>query len=153
MKKHTSWFQSACTGIVIGLIISLIMSAFFGEGAYLPVNPLSTFGAYYIQHFSNLTIMALSTVLWGMIGLLFYLTSKIFEQDWSLLRMTLTHFGLTALGFTPLAILAGWFLLSVGHLLTFFIQYAVIYGVIYVLQYRRMKHQVAAINQQLKAVE
>lgn len=153
MKKHTSWFQSVCTGISIGLTISLIMSVLFGEGAYLPINPLSTFGAYYMENFSNLTIMTFSAVLWGMIGLLFYMASKIFEQDWSLMRMTLTHFGLTALGFTPLAILAGWFPLSLGHLLTFFIQYVVIYTIIYLVQYRRMKNQVAAINQQLKAVE
>lgn len=153
MKKHTSWFQSFSTGLAIGLIISLIMSALFGEGTYLPVNPLSTFGAYYMENFSNLTIMVLSTVLWGMIGLLFYMAGKIFEQDWSLMRMTLTHFGLTTLGFTPLAILAGWFPLSLGHLLIFFIQYVVIYSVIYLLQYHRMKNQVAAINQQLKAVE
>lgn len=153
MKKHTSYFQSICTGIVIGLTISLIMSALFGEGAYLPVNPLSTFGAYYTTHFSAVVVMALAALFWGLIGLLFHLTSKVFEQDWSLLRMTLTHFGLTALGFTPLAILAGWFPLSVGGLLSFLLEYVIIYTVMYLVQYRRMKHQVAAINQQLKAVE
>lgn len=151
MNTHTSWFQSVTTGITIGLTISLIMSAIFGGGVYFPANPLSTFGAYYVQHLSDVLVMALSILLWGLIGLLFYLSSKIFHQDWSLIRMTLTHFGVTVLGFTPLAILAGWFPLSVGHLLTFFFQYIIIYMMIYFVQYRRMRKQVVLINRGLRS--
>lgn len=41
MKKY---ILSASLGIDIGTIISIITSAVFGQGTYLPLNPFSTMG-------------------------------------------------------------------------------------------------------------
>ncbi|MCF7523552.1 DUF3021 domain-containing protein [Levilactobacillus brevis] len=66
------------------------------------------------------------------IGLLFGLTSLIFfNEDWSIARQTIWHFGLSYLGFTPLAILAGWFPLNVTWLLLYTLIFIGIYLVIW----------------------
>ena len=116
MKKY---ILSASLGVSIGTIISIITSSIFGQGTYLPLNPLSTMGAYYLEHFNQPTVMLICVLTWASIGILFQLADKIFEQDWSLLRMTATHFCITALGLTPLGVLAGWFPLNLGSLLFF----------------------------------
>ncbi|HFI0271052.1 TPA: DUF3021 family protein, partial [Streptococcus suis] len=85
MKKY---ILSASLGIAIGTIISIITSAVFGQGTYLPLNPFSTMGAYYLSNFNQVIVMLICVVIWAAIGILFQLADTIFEQDWSLLRMT-----------------------------------------------------------------
>ncbi|MGT2912038.1 DUF3021 domain-containing protein [Streptococcus cameli] len=146
MKKY---ILSGTLGLAIGTLSSLIMSAIFSDGDYLPINPLSTAGQYYQAHFSPVGVMAIAVLVWFAIGLLFQAADKIFEQDWSLLKMTVTHFAVTAIGFTILAILAGWFPLNLAHLLFFWAIFVAIYAVIYAVNYRQMKESVQLINHSL----
>lgn len=147
MKKY---ILSAITGIGIGTLISLAMSAHYSDGVYMPINPYSTMGAYYVDHFNQVEVMLISVSLWAAIGLLFQAADLIFHQDWSLLRQTITHFLVTILGFTPLAILAGWFPLSVGYLLSFLLEFTLIYAVVYALQFFQMRRNIEQINQSLE---
>lgn len=146
MKKY---ILSASLGIAIGTIISIITSAVFGQGTYFPLNPFSTMGAYYVEHFNQPTVMMICVVIWAAIGTLFQLADTIFEQDWSLLRMTATHFCITALGFTPLGILAGWFPVKLGVLLFFWFIFVLIYASLFFLNYRKMERQIKDINGRL----
>lgn len=146
MKKY---ILSASLGIAIGTIISIISSAVFGQGTYLPLNPFSTMGAYYVEHFNQPTVMLICVVIWAAIGILFQLADKIFEQDWSLLRMTATHFCITASGFTPLGILAGWFPVKLGALLFFWFIFVLIYASLFFLNHRKMERQIKDINGRL----
>ncbi|CYV10688.1 TPA: DUF3021 domain-containing protein [Streptococcus suis] len=146
MKKY---ILSASLGIAIGTIISIITSAVFGQGTYLPLNPFSTMGAYYLSNFNQVTVMLICVVIWAAIGLLFQLADTIFEQDWSLLRMTATHFGITVLGFTPLGILAGWFPVKLGALLFFWLIFVLVYALLFFLNYRKMERQIKDINGRL----
>ncbi|HFI0041685.1 TPA: DUF3021 domain-containing protein [Streptococcus suis] len=146
MKKYT---LSASLGLTIGTIISIITSAVFGQGAYLPLNPFSTMGAYYLSNFNQVTVMLICVLIWAAIGLLFQLADKIFEQDWSLLRMTATHFCITALGFTPLGILAGWFPVKLGALLFFWFIFVLVYASLFFLNYRKMERHIEEINGKL----
>ncbi|AGL48843.1 DUF3021 domain-containing protein [Streptococcus suis] len=146
MKKY---ILSASLGIAIGTIISIITSAVFGQGTYLPLNPFSTMGAYYLSNFSQVTVMLICVAIWATIGILFQLADKIFEQDWSLLRMTATHFGFTVLGFTPLGILAGWFPVKLGALLFFWLIFVLIYALLFFLNHRKMERQIKDINGRL----
>ncbi|MCQ8263705.1 DUF3021 domain-containing protein [Streptococcus suis] len=146
MKKY---ILSASLGIAIGTIISIITSAVFGQGTYLPLNPFSTMGTYYVEHFNQPTVMLICVVVWVAIGILFQLAEKIFEQDWSLLRMTATHFGITALGFTPLGILAGWFPVKLGALLFFWFIFVLVYALLFLINYRKMERQIKDINGRL----
>ena len=143
MKKN---ILSASLGVSIGTIISIITSSIFGQGTYLPLNPLSTMGAYYVEHFTQPTVMLICVLTWASIGILFQLADKIFEQDWSLLRMTATHFCITALGFTPLGILAGWFPLNLGSLLLFWLIFVLLYALLFFLNYRKMERYIKDIN-------
>lgn len=146
MKKY---LLSASLGVTIGCLISIIMAGFFGGGYYLPVNPHSTMGAIYLERFSQPIIMLISVAIWGAIGILFQAADKIFEQDWSLMRMTVTHFLVTALGFTPLAILAGWFPVNLTGLLFFWLLFILIYALLFVINYKKMEASVQAINRHL----
>ncbi|HFR3770911.1 TPA: DUF3021 domain-containing protein [Streptococcus suis] len=146
MKKY---ILSASLGIAIGTIISIITSAVFGQGTYLPLNPFSTMGAYYLSNFNQVTVMLICVVIWAAIGLLFQLADMIFEQDWSLLRMTATHFCITALGFTPLGILAGWFPVKLGALLLFWLIFILVYASLFFLNYRKMEKHIQEINGKL----
>lgn len=143
MKKY---ILSASLGVSIGTIISIITSSIFGQGAYLPLNPFSTMGAYYVEHFNQPTVMLICVVVWASIGILFQLADKIFEQDWSLLRMTATHFCITALGLTPLGILAGWFPLNLGSLLLFWLIFVLLYALLFFQNYRKMERYIKDIN-------
>lgn len=143
MKKY---ILSASLGVSIGTIISIITSSIFGQGTYLPLNPLSTMGAYYVEHFNQPTVMLICVLTWASIGILFQLADKIFEQDWSLLRMIATHFCITALGFTPLGILAGWFPLNLGSLLLFWLIFVLLYALLFFLNYRKMERYIKDIN-------
>ena len=143
MKKY---ILSASFGVSIGTIISIITSSIFGQGTYLPLNPLSTMVAYYVEHFNQPTVMLICVLTWASIGILFQLADKIFEQDWSLLRMTATHFSITALGLTPLGILAGWFPLNLGSLLLFWLIFVLVYALLFFLNYRKMERYIKDIN-------
>ena len=143
MKKY---ILSASLGVSIGTIISIITSSIFGQGTYLPLNPLSTMGAYYVEHFNQPTVMLICVLTWASIGILFQLADKIFEQDWSLLRMTATHFCITALGFTPLGIVAGWFPVKLGALLLFWLIFVLLYALLFFLNYRKMERYIKDIN-------
>lgn len=146
MKKY---ILSASLGVSIGTIISIITSSIFGQGTYLPLNPLSTMGAYYVEHFNQPTVMLICVFTWASIGILFQLADKIFEQDWSLLRMTATHFCITALGFTPLGIVAGWFPVKLGALLLFWPIFVLVYALLFFLNYRKMDRYIKDINSDL----
>lgn len=146
MKKY---ILSASLGIAIGTIISIITSAVFGQGTYLPLNPFSTMGAYYLSNFNQVTVMLICVVIWAAIGILFQLADTIFEQDWSLLRMTATHLAITVLGFTPLGILAGWFPVKLGALLFFWFIFVLIYALLFFLNHRKMEWQIKDINSRL----
>ncbi len=146
MKKYV---HSAVLGVTVGLIISLITSGIFAKGYYTPINPFSTMGAYYIAHFNQWTIMVISVLIWAAIGLLFALLDKIYYQDWSLLRMSITHFATSLLGFTPLAILAGWFPLTLSWIVIFFPIFILIYVTIYWANYQHMRKSISDINHSL----
>ncbi|HBO88900.1 MAG TPA: DUF3021 domain-containing protein [Streptococcus sp.] len=146
MKKY---ILSASLGVSIGTIISIITSSIFGQGTYLPLNPLSTMGAYYVEHFNQPTVMLICVLTWASIGILFQLADKIFEQDWSLLRMTATHFCITALGFTPLGIVAGWFPVKLGALLLCWPIFVLVYALLFFLNYRKMDRYIKDINSDL----
>lgn len=146
MKKY---LLSASLGVTVGITISLFFSALFAEGHFYPVNPKSTAGIFYSEHLTDLSTMLIAVVIWASIGVFFRVADKIFETSWSLLKMTVLHFVTTVIGFTGLAIPAGWFPLSLSNLLFFWAIFVLIYAIIYGINYHQMKKTIASINQQL----
>ena len=114
MKKQV--FHDATTGILIGLILSIIFSFIHSPSNYTPLSPNSLIGQFMTQHQVHGSLVLLYCLLiWAAIGVLFSFGGRLFAQDWSLLRATVTHFFLMLLGFVPLAILAGWTLRPCCH--------------------------------------
>ena len=108
MKKQI--FHDAATGVLIGLILSIIFSLIYAPSTYAPLSPDSLIGQMMTQHqVHGALVLLYCTLIWAAIGILFNFGKRLFSRDWSLLRATLTHFFLMLVGFIPLATLAGWF--------------------------------------------
>ena len=148
MKKQI--FHDATTGILIGLILSIIFSFIYSPSNYAPLSPNSLIGQFMTQHQVHGSLVLLyCSIIWAAIGVLFSFGSRLFTQDWSLLRATVTHFFLMLLGFVPLAILAGWFPLRWTFLLQLVPEFAIVYLIIWTILYKRESKKVAHINQLL----
>ncbi|MBY5034132.1 DUF3021 domain-containing protein [Streptococcus gallolyticus] len=147
MKKY---ILAASAGASIGTIFSLINSFAYAGGDYIPVNPYSTLGAYYVAHFSPAMTMLIAVCLWAAIGLLFQLSSIIFDQDWSLLKINVVHFLVTSLGMLVCAIFGGWFPIYWLNILWFFMEFSLVYAIIYAVNYFQMKRSISRINQSLE---
>ena len=104
MKKQL--FKSGTKGILIGLVVSMIMSLIWAP-SYMPLNPHSAIGQWMTSHqVHGSMVLAYCLITWFAIGILFEVANYIFRKaEWSLLRATLTHYALTCLGFIPLATL------------------------------------------------
>lgn len=147
MKRY---FEAGKTGVVIGLIASIIFSIIYGQGAYFPTNPFSEIGKYYMEHFNNAVIIAISGLIWGLIGVLFEATGQLFNQNWSLVKASFLHFIFSICGFIFLAILAGWFPLRWNTFFAFLITFIVIYLLVYIINYIIMLHRIKEINHKIK---
>lgn len=125
MKKYVSnGLSFASIGVIIGLACSIFFSYLSGAGTYYP--SATTF----MNNFPNvLDALLVSVILWGLMGLLFGFGAMIFNvKKWSIVKQTVVNFVVYYIGFTPLALLAGWFPLTGGNLLSSTIIFVVIYA-------------------------
>ena len=147
MKKHLT---NALSGILIGILISSFMSLLYASDTYYPLNPFSAIGKWLSQQqIHGAWVMLYCVLIWAAIGLLFSYAETIFRKEWSLLRATLSHYALTLLGFIPLATLAGWFPMRLGFYLSLFVEFSLIYLVVWLISYRKNAKKIKEINQLL----
>ena len=100
MKKQI--FHDAATGVLIGLILSIIFSLIYAPNTYAPLSSDSLIGQVMTQHqVHGALVLLYCTLIWAAIGILFNFGKRLFSRDWSLLRATLTHFFLMLVGFIP----------------------------------------------------
>ena len=142
MKKQ--FLKSGTIGILIGLAVSMVMSLIWAP-SYMPLNPHSAIGQWMTSHqIHGSIILAYCLITWFAIGILFEIA------EWSLLRATLTHYALTCIGFIPLATLSGWFPLRLTFYLELVIEFSLIYLIVWVISYWKMKKEIEELNQELK---
>lgn len=138
------------TGIFIGFILSIIFSFINSGVTYYPLAPNSTMGAYYYSHYNELQIMVICMIVWSLIGILFSMTNKIFtDTDWNITKQTSVHFVVTLLAFTPLAILAGWFTITIDNFIFFLFIFVIIYLSVWLSSYYQNKQTITKINNKL----
>lgn len=143
MKRYLT---SGMTGILIGLAISITVSLFTAP-TYAPLNPYSAIGAWMTsRHVHDSLVMLYCAAIWFAIGLLFEAGNHLFRKGWSPLKATLLHYSATLLGFVPLAILAGWFPLSLGFILSLMVEFSIIYLVVWIISYQVQKRKIQEIN-------
>lgn len=136
--------------LLIGLALSILFSYLFAGSQYYPLSPNSAMGQFYYHHLSEPVVMIVAILLWISIGILFYFTNLIFTQtDWSITRATLLHFLCSYIGLLAIGILAGWFSPNLANVLSFTVEFIIIYLFIWLFNYYRNKKYVAEINQQL----
>ena len=132
---------------LIGVLISLLISATEGNGSYIPVMPLLA------ERFSTeLTAVFVQFLLIGMIGVTFAEGALIFHiARWSFPLQCIVHFLITAVIYVPFAWLC-WSPLKTGGIIIMVVNILFTYSLSWVIQYRINLKNIEQINQKLKEV-
>lgn len=128
-------------GIAIGHVITLMVSAGFGDGAYYPVTPelIDAMG-------SELNAVVLQTVLCGIMGAGFAAASVIWELDWSLAKQSGVYFLTASLLMLPIAYAANWMEHSLAGFLSYAGIFAAIFVAVWLTQYFSWKQKIKKMN-------
>lgn len=144
--------RGAMIGVMIGLVISIINSYVFAGGVYYPMSPYSASGSYFYAHTSETTTFIIALAVWSLIGVVSTLAGKIFvKEDWSIFKMTITHFFTIFVFFLPLSILGGWYPLNAGAIISFIIIFIIIYILIWAVLLTINMFRIKKINKELNS--
>ncbi len=133
-------------GISVGYVITIILSAFWGQGRYAAVTPqlLEAMG----NEINAVIVQAISC---GAMGTGFAMASVIWEIDsWSIVKQTSIYFVIISAIMLPIAYLMNW----MQHTVVGFLSYAGIFVVIFLIswlfQYLGWRAKVKKINEGIK---
>lgn len=147
MKKYVlPILHGMFLGIAIGIGWSLFFSYLYGAKTYYPSSPA------FVDKFNRpLDAVAVSVLLWMAMGLVFSAGTYIFTiKSWSPLKQTIVNFLIYYLGFSPLAILAGWFPLTWANFAVFTVIFVLVYLIVWTISSHIAKKEVKQINEKLK---
>lgn len=144
-KLIRTGFMGGMVGIVIGLIISVVMSFIYGEGNYYPSTPI------FMENFSRqVDAMVVSVVIWFTIGCVNSAASWVFEHsEWSITKMTVTHFIIVYSSTSVIGYFAGWFSFSFNEFLIYTVIFIVIYVIIWFLNMQNARKSIKELNRYL----
>ena len=130
-------------GIAISTTIALAISLFFGS--YSPVSPPL------INLMGGLMNAALFQYLASVaLGFICGFGSSIWAVErWSLLRKTLIHFLLLTFTLLPISIACRWVAPSFISILIYFVVFAALYLIIWIVQYLIIRHKISKMNDRL----
>jgi len=133
-------------GIAMGYIITLIISACIGDGAFYPVAP------EFAEKMGNeLNAVILQTVLCGVIGVGFAAASVIWELDsWSLAKQSGAYFLVIGIILLPIAYVANWMQHSVVGFLSYIGIFAGIFFAVWLSQYLCWKKRIEKMNDRVR---
>ena len=142
-------FQRALIGMPIGVtistVITIIISLCKGDGHYYAVVPALT--ADLGSESCAVLIQFLCSLLYGAV---FAGASVIWEADWSLTRMTITHLLVISLITLPIAWFMQWMKHTLGGFLIYFGIFLAIYLVIWIIEYTRRRKGVDDLNRKMR---
>lgn len=129
-------------GIVIGFVITLIISACIGDGFYYPVTP------EFIGLMGNeFNAVILQTVLCGIIGSGFAMASVIWDIDsWSLAKQSAIYFLIACIIMFPIAYITNWMKHSIAGVLSYVGIFVVIFVIAWLVQYLSWKRKIKRMN-------
>ena len=130
------------TGIAIGFVITLIISACVGDGSFYPVTP-ELIGAMG----NELNAVILQTVLCAVVGAGFAAASVIWELDsWSLAKQSGIYFLTISIIMLPVAYFANWMKHSLAGVLSYAGIFTAIFVVVWISQYLLWKRNIKRMN-------
>ena len=133
-------------GLAISTAITIIISLNIGDGKYYALTPELT--ADCGSEIMAVVIQALCSMLYGAA---FSGASLVWNTDWSLTKMTAVHFLICSAATFPTAYLMRWMEHSVGGVLLYFVQFVVIYVIIWIISYMATKRKIEAFNKKIGA--
>lgn len=133
-------------GLAISTAITIIISLNIGDGKYYAVTPELT--ADCGSEIMAVVVQALCSMLYGAA---FSGASLVWNTDWSLTKMTAVHFLICSAATFPTAYLMRWMEHSVGGVLLYFVQFVVIYVIIWIISYMATKRKIEAFNKKIGA--
>lgn len=134
------------TGITIGYLITIFSSLIWGAGYYSPCVP-----ALLDLMDSEINAVILQTALCAILGMTFAAGSVIWEiEHWSIARQAGIYFAVTSLIMMPTAYLLQWMEHSIIGFLVYFGVFAVIFILIWLVQYLSAMCLVKKMNTKLK---
>ena len=148
MKKKVflRCLAGAPVGLVISTVITIIISLAMGDGKYYAVPPQLAADCG-----SEIKAVIIQAVFSMMYGAAFSGASLIWDTDWSLMKMTVVHFLICSAATFPTAYLMRWMEHSVGGVLLYFVQFVVIYVIIWIISYMATKRKIEAFNKKIGA--
>ncbi len=148
MKKNI--LRRALFGAPIGLTIcilcTIVSSLLIGDGTYYAVSHdlIALCG-------SEINAVLLQSVFGMIYGALYDVSFVIWDmEDWSLLKMTLSHFAFCCVVSFPIAWLMWWMPHSLPGALCYFAFFFVIYAALWLMQYCAIKRQLRQMNNRLR---
>lgn len=133
-------------GIAIGYTITIIGSLALGRGSYYPCTPklIETMG-------SEINAVVVQTVLCGLLGSSFASSSVVWEIDhWSPAKQSSVYFLITAIIMMPVAYVTNWMQHTLTGFLIYFITFAAIFFIIWIVQYFIWKGKIKKMNNKIK---
>lgn len=132
-------------GIVIGYLITIIISLIWANGNYSPCIPELT-----VIMGNEINAVLLQTFLCGLLGTGFAAASVIWDiENWGLVKQTGIYFSIVSAIMMPIAYITHW----MEHSLKGFIYYcgvfALIFATVWAVQYIRVKRHIKKMNASL----
>ncbi|WP_018143096.1 DUF3021 domain-containing protein [Alloscardovia criceti] len=140
----------AVVGVFVGWCFVIVFNLVYGStGLFYPSRP------EWVAQFPSVTIaFIVSTLLWMLMGIVCALASYwLFDADpWNmgLTATTFWHFLIIMLTMTGVSFAAGWYPISWASLGIFFVQFAILYLIIWFSMFMYYRSQIQELNQQLK---
>lgn len=133
-------------GVMISVVITIIISLAIGDGKYYMVHPdlVTDCG-------TEIAAVIIQTLCSMLYGAAFAGASVVWDTDWSLTKMTAVHFLICSAATFPTAYLMRWMEHSVGGVLLYFVQFVVIYVIIWIISYMATKRKIEAFNKKIGA--
>ncbi len=134
------------TGIALGYAITIIISAIWGNGNYLPVTQelLKAMG-------NEINAVIFQAVLCGIMGSCFAMASVIWEIDnWSIAKQSGIYFAVISAIMLPIAYFANWMQHTLIGILSYFAIFVAIFIFVWLIQYFGWKAKIKKVNRRLK---
>lgn len=134
-------------GLSIGYLITIVTSLIWADGYYAPCVP-----AFAETMGSEINAVILQALLCGILGMGFAGSSVIWEiENWGIAKQTGIYFLIVSLIMMPIAYVTHWTEHSFLGMLRYFGIFALVFAVVWLIQYSIIKHNIKQMNEKMES--